>query len=158
MVKKRKFNYLLLAVCLAVSYSVAFVGSLVTYSQVNSIWYKSIRPEITPPNFVFPIIWNLLFFMIGLSLFYALSSRKGNNKNKIVTLFSSNFALNVSWSYFYFGLKDIRLAMIDIVFLWFSILAMIVYLWNKERRSSLLLVPYLIWVAFAAVLNLLSIR
>lgn len=152
--KKRK-NIIVLIACLAISYFVAFIGSLLTGPAVKSSWYQEIRPALTPPNWVFPVVWNVLFFLIALSLYFAWENKKERKTTAI--LFGVNFALNILWSALYFGMRNPLAAFIEIIFLWLSILAMVIVLRKINKLSSWLLVPYLLWVGFASVLNYLSI-
>ena len=153
--KSLSARILAFAVCLLVVYFIAFLGSVFTSKNVNSAWYESIRPSITPPNWVFPVVWNILFFLIALSLYYAWSAKK--ERLKIAIVFSINFIFNVLWSYLYFGIQSPSLAFYDIILVWLSIGLMIVTLWKISRISSYLLIPYFLWVSFASVLNYLSI-
>ncbi|MBU0958243.1 MAG: tryptophan-rich sensory protein, partial [Nanoarchaeota archaeon] len=142
---------------LVVVYLVAFVGSLFTSGNTSGDWYESIRPSITPPNWVFPVVWNILFFLIGLSLYFAWVGSKKSDKGKVAVVFSLNFVLNILWSVLYFGLKRVDLAFVEIIFLWFSILSMVIVCWKIDKRAGWLLIPYLLWVGFAGILNYLSI-
>lgn len=144
--------------CLIVSFSAAFIGSLFTAENAKSAWYESVRPEITPPNFVFPIVWNILFFLIAVSLYFAWINSKKKEKSKIMVLYGLNFVLNICWSFFYFTLKNVFFAFIEIIFVWISILSIIIYTWKIDRKASYALIPYLLWVSFASVLNFLSLK
>lgn len=87
-----KVDWKLFLVCMFISYFVAYMGSSFT---VIDDWYESIKPSITPPNFVFPIVWSILFFLIGLSLYFSWSSFEKNKKEereKMGLLYSLNFA------------------------------------------------------------------
>jgi len=154
---KKKINWKILIFSLVVVYLVAFIGSLFTSPNTNTEWYNSIRPSITPPNFVFPIVWNILFFLIGLSLYFSLIKAKKKEKKEIYLVFGINFILNIFWSVLYFGLKNPVLSFIEIILLIFSIIIMITTTYKINKISSYLLWPYLIWVCFAGVLNFLSI-
>lgn len=152
-----KINWRLLILCFAITYSVAFIGSLFTIQGVNSEWYQSIRPSITPPNWVFPIVWNILFFLIAISLYFLMISSKNKQmKTKVYIFFGINFLLNILWSVFYFSMKNPALAFIELIILWGSIISMIFISFKVSRKSSWLLVPYLLWVSFAGILNYLS--
>lgn len=150
-----KFNWLVFVACLLIVFAVAAVGSVFTSSNTGSEWYKSIKPSITPPNFVFPIVWSILFLLIGISLYFAWMN--GKNKLLIGILFGINFVLNILWSVFYFQMRGPLFAFIEIIFLWFSILAMMIVSWKANSKAGWMLLPYLLWVSFAAVLNFLSI-
>jgi tryptophan-rich sensory protein len=139
-------------------YLSAGIGSIFTSSKTNGEWYKSIRPSITPPGWVFPIVWNILFLLMALSLYSSWTKTKDNAlRSKIFSFFGINLCLNILWSLFYFQLQSPLLAFFDLILLWASILVLIFLSWKKNRKASLLLIPYLVWVSFAAVLNFLSI-
>jgi len=158
MKKKKRIDWKVLIVSIVVVYVVAFVGGLFTSSAVNSEWYNSIKPAVTPPNWVFPVVWNVLFFLIALSLYFSwVNSKTVNIKKNVAIVFGVNFFLNVFWSVLYFGLKSPSYAFIEIFFLWASIVSMIYTTYRIDRKSAYLLVPYLLWVSFAVVLNYLSV-
>ena len=149
---KKTVNFV---ICLAVVYFIAFLGSVFTSQGVKSDWYQAIKPLITPPNWVFPVVWNVLFFLIALSLYYAWEIKK--ERKNVILVFGINFVLNVLWSVFYFGMQNPLLAFVEIIVLWLSILAMIIVLRRISKTSSYLLIPYFLWVSFASVLTYLSI-
>lgn len=142
-------------ICVVVVYLAAFLGSLFTTSAVNSEWYLSVRPAITPPAILFPIVWNILFFLIALSLY--VSWYKSKDRTSVVIAFGVNLVLNVLWSLFYFKMQNPLYAFIEIIFLWLSIVYML-YTIRKIRLAFWMIVPYFVWVSFAAVLNYLSIK
>jgi tryptophan-rich sensory protein len=154
---KRKVNFKVLILSLVIVYSVALIGSLFTSPVTKTDWYDSIRPSITPPSIVFPIVWNILFLLIALSLYVIITSKKNEKfKKKAYIIFGVNFFLNILWSVLFFGLKNPFLAFFEIILLWISILVMIIYSYKINKNSSYLLVPYILWVSFAIVLNALS--
>ena len=155
--KKRGINWKILISSLLIVYAVAFIGSIFTSQNTDSEWYQSIKPDITPPNWVFPIVWNILFFLIALSLYFAWINAKNPQKKKIALVFGINFILNILWSVFYFGMQNPLIAFIEIIFVLISILSMIFTTYKINKTSSYLLIPYLLWVGFASVLNYLSI-
>ena len=154
---KKKLNLVLLIFCFFITYLVAFIGSLFTMKSVNTLWYVSIRPTITPPNWVFPIAWSFLFFLMAVSLFLVLNSTKDKLvQRKIWIVFGINFLLNILWSVLYFGLRNPTLAFVEIFFLEISVLSIIFVTWKINKISAWLIVPYSLWIGFAAILNYLS--
>mgnify|MGYP001243137208 CR=1 FL=1 len=153
---KSKINWKILILSFIVVYGIAFIGSLFTTSSVNSEWYLSIKPSITPPNWVFPIAWNILFFLIAVSLYLVILNKNKKNNKKAVTAFVVNLILNALWTLFYFKMQNPLFAFYEIILLWVSILLMIVYSYKVNKTSAYLLIPYLLWVSFATVLNYLS--
>jgi translocator protein len=145
-----KFRVLIF--CILFVYLFAIIGSFFTNTGE---WYESVKPSIAPPNYVFPIVWSMLFLMIGFSLYYSIISNK--DKKKIIGLFLLNLILNSLWSFLYFGLQKPFYAFIEIFFLDASILLLIIATYKIDRKASYLLIPYFLWVSFAIILNFLSI-
>lgn len=155
---KKGVNWKALAVCFLAVIFVAYTGSLFTSRSVNTDWYDSVKPAITPPNYVFPVAWTILFLFIAISVYLAWTSACNDDERKrVVLIYGLNFDLNMLWSFLYFGLRNPAAAFYQIGLLWISIALMIIYTWKINRKASLLLVPYLIWVSFATYLNWLSI-
>lgn len=144
-------------IAVLIVFAVAFLGSSVTTRVVESEWYDNIKPSITPPDYVFPIVWNILFFLLAASMYLAWIHSK-NKKRKIVALeYGINLLLNFSWSFVFFGLKQPLFAFIVLLALWVSIAGLIYTTWSINKKSSYFLIPYLLWVSFAGVLNFLMI-
>ena len=146
----QKINWKVFVACLAIVYVVAFIGSRFT---IIGDWYQSIKPSITPPSLVFPIVWNILFFLIAVSLYFAWTNSSKNEKKVIVLVYGLNFILNILWSFLFFWLQRPNYAYVEIWVLWLSIGLMIYESWKINKKASLLLVPYFMWVSFAIVLN-----
>jgi translocator protein len=157
----KRVNVLTLVLILFVVYAFAFIGTLLTSSAVNSSWYSSIKPSITPPNWVFPVVWNILFLLISLSLYISWMAKAKNNKEskkiklKLAVVFGINLILNVLWSFFFFTLRNPILSFFELIIFWISILVMIFVTYRVQKWSAYLLVPYALWVAFAGILNYL---
>jgi len=139
-------NWKILITSFVLVYLTAFLGSL--FTDTGS-WYESIKPSITPPGYIFPIVWNILFFLIAISLYLAWI------KKQPLTFYFVNLILNLAWSAIFFGLKMPLLAFFELILLWISIIFLIKINWRKT--SGYLLIPYLLWVTFAGVLNFLII-
>ena len=156
----RKINWKVLIISLIVVYLVAFIGGIFTSRQTDTEWYQAIRPSITPPNWVFPVVWNILFFLIALSLYFSWTSIKKSDektRKRIIDVFSANFLLNILWSFLYFAMQNPLYALYEIIILWFSIGLMIYTTYKINKLSSYFLVPYFIWVGFAIILNYLTV-
>jgi len=153
--KKRNWKVLILS--LVVVYLIAFIGSLFTSQNTSSDWYESIRPSITPPNWVFPVVWNVLFFLIAIALYFSWIGSDKKQKKNIMFVYGINFFLNIFWSFLYFSLKNPRIAFFELIVLWLSIVSMIVVSYKIDKKAGYLLIPYLLWVSFAGILNWLSI-
>jgi tryptophan-rich sensory protein len=131
------------------------VGSFFTITQIPT-WYASLqKPSFNPPNSVFGPVWTLLYFFMGFALYDVWVKRLPKNPNWRggLSFFVLQLIANVFWSYVFFGLHAIGVAVLVILVLWFLILLTIVAFWRISRVASILLVPYILWVSFATLLN-----
>lgn len=148
---KQKFRLKFLLIAAIAVLLTAFIGSQFTETGA---WYESVKPSITPPNYVFPIVWTSLFVLIAMSFYLAMaSSTRKENCKEIVPGYLFNFVLNMSWSLLFFTLKQPILAFVDLILLWASTALMIYVTWRINKVASWLLVPYLLWLTFAGILN-----
>jgi len=131
---------------------VAVMGML---STDLSGWYQALdKPDWQPPDWLFGPAWTLIYALAalaGVSAWRGAADSAG--RNRILTLFALNAFLNVFWSLLFFRLHRPDWALIEVAFLWLSIVALIIGLRPFSKISTWLLAPYLAWVSFAAVLN-----
>src|SRR5574338_689492 len=113
------YTYLLLAVTLCVGGG--WLTGLVTREGITDWYNHLIQPAGTPPNFVFPIVWTLLYILMAISLALFLSSPHPNKKTAIL-FFALQLILNFSWSWLFFGMRSPGLALIDLMLLWICII------------------------------------
>lgn len=155
--KKDKNWIYIFIISLIVCFLPGILGSLVIGNETQSSWYQTIKPSITPPNWVFPIVWNILFFLIACSLTLAWLNSSKKQKRKIILIYGINLISNFLWSFIYFKLHNPILAFADIILIIITIIIAMVFTYKINKKSSWLLLPYLIWVIFASFLNYLSI-
>lgn len=125
----------------------------------NTEWFNSLnKPLLNPPSEIFTPVWIFLYITIGLSLLLFL--KDGFNKTKIIPIvfFSIQLLLNFIWSPIFFGMQNIRLAMIVIALMWLFILLTIIAFKQHNKTSAMLLIPYFLWVSFACYLNFSFLR
>ena len=147
-------SFLRLICCLALCMGVAAISGSVTYPEIPT-WYASLtKPSWTPPNWVFPAVWNVLYPLMGLSL-WLLWDRAGGSprRRSAVTLFLLQLALNAAWSPTFFALHQTRAALVLAIALAAVLAATIATAWATLRLAAWLLVPYLLWVLYAISLN-----
>ena len=139
-----------LLVLLVITFAAAFIGS----RYMPGEWYAQIaKPSWTPPNAIFGPVWTILYIMMAIAA-WLVWRLKGISGAKLALLFFViQLILNALWSYFFFGRHDIVLAFIDIVILWLFILLTLIAFWKQNKFAGILLIPYLLWVSFASVLN-----
>lgn len=150
---KKRINWKVLIASLIIVFAISFVGSLFTSGNTNSSWYLENKPSFTPPSIVFPIVWPILYFLIALSLYFAWIKANKSEKKKVAVIFGINLIANVLWSYLFFEIQNPLLSFIDLLVIFGTIIGMIFVTGKIDKKSGWLLVPYLLWVGFASVLN-----
>jgi benzodiazapine receptor len=137
--------------------AVAALGALMTDLGP---WYVNLRkPSWQPPDWLFGPAWTLIFALCAISGYLAWRGAPNRGgRDGIIGLFALNGFLNVLWSTIFFHVKRPDWALVEVGLLWFSIVLMIVVLMRYSKTASLLLLPYLAWVTFAAVLNWSVVR
>jgi tryptophan-rich sensory protein len=156
-----KINYLKLIASIIICQLAGIIGSIFTISSVNTWYTKLNQPVFNPPSWIFSPVWISLYLLMGISL-YIIWNKKTvlKIKSKIKTwkialwVFGIQLVLNSLWSILFFGLKSPLLAFIEIIFLWISILLTMIYFKKFSKISFYLLIPYILWVSFALILNL----
>jgi len=144
----------LIAACV-LCLAVGFVGSLFTTSESLSIWYAGLnKPFFNPPDWLFGPVWTTLYILMGISAF--LIWQKGTNEPPVklaVSWFVVQLILNGLWTPVFFGLHLPAIAFIEILLLWLAIIFTINSFRIISKLAAFLLVPYLLWVTFASILN-----
>jgi len=139
------------AICLAVGYG----SSLVTQSSITT-WYPTInKPSFNPPNEVFAPVWTILYVMMGVSAGLVWSKMEAVPVlvKKALWVFVIQLILNSLWSFLFFGLQNPFLALVEILLLWVMIFETIKLFKPIDALASKLMIPYLLWVSFAMILN-----
>jgi translocator protein len=143
-----------LILCIAICQLAGVIGSIFTARSVTT-WYTTLDiPWFTPPGSIISAVWIILFALMGLSLFSIWQKGISSIDTKIsLGIFASQLMVNILWSYAFFGLQSPLAAFIVILFLWLLIMQCIIRFWYIRKEAALLLVPYILWVSFAAFLN-----
>lgn len=147
-------NTFKLIIAIVVSELAGIIGSVFTASSVAG-WYKTlIRPDIAPPSWVFGPVWTTLFALMGIAAF--LIWKKGIDRKDVriaLYIFAGQLVLNTLWSILFFGMQNPGAAFVEIIILWIAILATIISFAKISKAAGWLLIPYILWVSFAAYLN-----
>lgn len=128
-------------------------GSIVGLIINKSIDYNYlVNPPLSPPSYLFPIVWNILYLLIGISYYIY---RKNNNDDSLtIRLYYIQLILNYLWSIIFFTLKLRTLAVIWIIILAITIIYLMIRFYKEEITSFYLFIPYILWVLFATYLNI----
>lgn len=137
---------------LVVSFAASAVGAVASI-QARSFYSQLSQPAWAPPPSVFGPVWTVLYALMAVAA-WLVWRRGGFRANSIaLSFFLAQLVLNALWSWLFFAWQLGAPAFIDIVFLWFLIVATLVSFWRVQPLAGALLIPYLLWVSFAAVLN-----
>ena len=129
------------------------LGALATTPEIDG-WYKTIeKPSWNPPDYVFGPVWTTLFVMMGIAGWLVWKPEGFKVAAMPLSLFAVQLALNVAWSWIFFGMHQPGWAFVEIVILWLAIVATTVTFFRRSQIAGWLMVPYLAWVSFASVLN-----
>ncbi|GAB4193026.1 MAG: tryptophan-rich sensory protein [Calditrichia bacterium] len=147
----KKFNPSLAPVIwIIISLSAGFIGSQFSPDH----WYEALnKPTWNPPNYIFGPVWTMLYILMGISAWLVWRKYKLSGASIAFVFFFFQLILNTLWSYLFFGLHRPDLAFMEIIVLWIAILVTLISFYKLHKTAALLLLPYLGWVTFAAVLN-----
>jgi tryptophan-rich sensory protein len=154
MKQRNRSRSIKLIISIATCLLAGILGSVFTTPAIPT-WYATlIKPSFAPPNWVFFPVWTTIFIMMGISFF--LVWQKGMKDHQVrmaLSLFGVQLILNILWSAAFFGLRSPLAGLIDISILWIAILVTIMSFNKVSRTSAYLMIPYILWVSFAAIVN-----
>lgn len=129
------------------------VGGIVGFITSSSMDYESLKqPFLSPPSIVFPIVWTILYTLMGIS--YGILETNQLTNPQINTIYYLQLAVNAIWPIVFFTLKMRLTALLIIIILIALIITMIIKFYHQNKTASLLQIPYLIWTLFASYLNI----
>ena len=149
-----KINKGLLLKCIAIPLLVGAISALLTRGSMEQ-FARLNKPPLAPPGWLFPVVWTILYILMGISSYLVLTS--GANKEAILhalKLYIYQLLVNFLWSTFFFNLGWYLFAFVWLVLLWILVLAMIKSFYKIDKTAAILNIPYLLWITFAGYLNL----
>ena len=132
--------------------TVGGLSALATANNMN-IYDKITQPPLSPPGWLFPVVWTILFILMGISAAIIFTS-ESEQKDDALFIYAVSLVLNFSWSIFFFNMQSFIVSFIILVALWLSILLTIIKYYKINPLAAYLQIPYLVWVTFAGYLNL----
>jgi tryptophan-rich sensory protein len=144
-----------LAVSIAVCFAAAALGSYFTNHSIAT-WYAALnKPAFSPPNWLFGPVWTILYLMMAVAAYLVWQKGLGDKRVRLALgVFLVQLALNSLWSIVFFGWHSLWGAYAVIILLWLTLLWTIVQFFRLSPLAGWLLIPYILWVSFASVLNL----
>ncbi len=151
-------NFLKLITAILVCELVGLISTPFTISSIPT-WYATLnKPSFSPPNWLFAPVWTTLYLLMGVAAY--LVWREGLKKSEVqraLLYFVFQLICNFLWSFLFFYLRSPLLAFADIVLLWILIVLTMIKFYKISKPAAYLLIPYLLWVSFASILNLFII-
>ncbi|MBP9711351.1 MAG: tryptophan-rich sensory protein [Candidatus Pacebacteria bacterium] len=149
-------KWLAFVVALALPQLAGAIGSLFTFTNIET-WYQFLnKPELAPPNWVFGPVWTSLFVLMGIASYLVWKQGAGKRGVRLALAFYGvQLVLNTLWSIIFFGLQNPTAAVAEIAVLWLAIAATTFLFYRISKPAGLLMLPYLAWVSFASYLNVM---
>ena len=129
------------------------IGGYFTFVSVET-WYQTLnKPNFNPPDWVFGPVWTTLYILMGVSIWLIWKKETSKIRTISMIIFWVQLLFNIFWTYLFFGIQRIDLGLFEIFFLIFLILINIIYFYKIDKIASYLLVPYVLWLSYASILN-----
>ena len=139
--------------CIAIPLLVGGLSALLTMSSMEHFETLN-QPPLSPPGWLFPVVWSVLFILMGIASYLVIVNGKSDDKKIALTVYGIQLAFNFFWSLIFFNLEAYLFAFIWLTVLWVLIIINTVLFYRISKPAGILLLPYLLWVTFAGYLNL----
>jgi len=141
-------------VCVPLVMLLGFISGAVASSGPDNPWFAQLtKPSLYPPPIAFPIVWSLLYLLMGIALALVCAARGAGGRGLAIAAFVVQLLLNLAWTPVFFGLHEITNSLIVIAALDVAVLITLILFWRVRTLAGALLLPYLAWVLFATALN-----
>lgn len=141
-----------LAINIAITLAVGGISALVTGGGFRD-YSGVVKPAFSPPSWIFPVVWTLLYIVMGISA-CLVWERDESEKRSPFAVYAVQLFMNFMWPIFFFSFKAYLFSFVWLLLLWAFVLIMIISFYKVSRTAGLLQLPYLLWLTFAAYLNL----
>lgn len=150
----KKVDIKLLVKCIAIPLLVGTVAGIISGGGMDT--FESVnKPPLSPPGWLFPIVWTILYILMGISSYLILTSgAKEEQVQKAMNVYGYQLAVNFLWPTFFFNFRWYLFSFVWLLLLWILVLVMILRFWRIDKRAAYLNIPYLVWLTFAGYLNL----
>lgn len=141
-------------ICVAIPVCVGLVSGFLTKN--NMVVFDRInKPPLTPPSMVFPIAWAILYVMMGVASYFAITNcADGSQKLTMLVPYAAQLILNFAWSLIFFNAEAYGVAFVCLVFMQILIIRTAIYYLSVSKLAFFMMLPYIVWVTFAGYLNL----
>ena len=147
-----KINWKSLSLYLAVPLGIGGLSALFTRNGMQYFSQAVNQPALSPPSWIFPVVWTILFLMMGTAS-YIIAVSKHPARKKALGAYALQLALNFLWPVLFFNLKAYLISFFWIILLWLLVWLTFTRFFKINNTAGKLLIPYLLWLVFAAYLN-----
>lgn len=147
-----KIQWKKLIVCIAIPLAVGGLSALLTRGSMDDFEAVA-KPPLAPPGWLFPVVWTILFVLMGIASYIVLVSDREYKTQAALRVYALQLIFNFFWSLIFFNLKAYLFSFIWLVALWLLILLTTKRFYKISKPAGYLLIPYIIWVTFAGYLN-----
>ncbi len=148
-----KIDWKKLIICIAIPLAVGGLSAFLT-KDAMSAFEQTKQPPLAPPSLAFPVVWSILFVLMGIASYLVLVSGKRERSKTALTVYGIQLIFNFFWSIIFFNLEAYLFAFIWILALWALIIITAYLFYGISKPAGYLMLPYILWVTFAAYLNL----
>ena len=155
---KNKINYIKLIILIAIPLIIGFISSMIT-KDAMIMFNMMNKPLLSPPGILFPIVWTILYIMMGVSSFIIVENKNNDNLNKSIKfkwiiIYYIQLVFNFFWTILFFKFRMYYFSFIWLVILWILVMILILTAKKINIKAGYLLIPYIIWMTFAGYLNI----
>ena len=147
-----KIQWKKLLICIGIPLAVGGLAAFLTMGSMETFGRLE-QPPLSPPGWLFPVVWTVLYALMGIASYLVASSDKTYRARTALAVYGIQLAFNFLWSIIFFNLEAYWFAFVWLVLLWILILITTVLFYRISKPAGYLLIPYLLWVSFAAYLN-----
>ncbi len=138
---------------IALCFLLSAAGGTITSTSVDT-WFQALqKPSFNPPDWIFAPVWTILYLLMAISGWLVWRTVQLKQRRLGLFVFAVQLVLNFTWSLLFFGLQRVDLALINIIVLLLVIIANAILFWRVVPLAGILFIPYVLWVAYASVLN-----
>jgi tryptophan-rich sensory protein len=145
-----KNNIKELLISIAIPLCLGILVSILTATSMN--YNNMVKPVFSPPAFLFPIVWTIIYILMGISS-YLIYSSNNYYKDKALVLYISQLLVNLLWSFFFFSFEWYLFSFLWLILLIVLVILMIIHFYKINKISAYIQIPYLLWISYAAILN-----
>lgn len=138
---------------LAIPLLIGLISGFLTRTGVEEFSQNAVKPFFMPPDWLFPVAWTVLYILMGIAAYIIETTDTYTSKSRAMILYYLQLFFNFCWSFIFFGLNAYLFAFMWIIILWVLIIATTLEFFRISKVAGYLMIPYIIWVTFAAVLN-----